>query len=118
MNYGMHCHDICPKADIDTVLDAGKENGIGQIPLAFGKSIAGYDFSAGHYSPGFAHMIGRQLRERDIHVAVLGCPGQNMRNRTLRCCLRIPIRSDITAMWRICKKYMRKSSAAIRFMVY
>lgn len=73
MNYGMRCHDICPKADIDTVLDTVKANGIDQIQLAFGKSFAGFDFSAGHYSPGFAHMIAKKLKERGIHVAVLGC---------------------------------------------
>ena len=31
MNYGMRCHDICPKTDIDTLLDTVKENGICQI---------------------------------------------------------------------------------------
>lgn len=73
MNYGMRCHDICQKADIDTVLDTVKENGIHQIQLAFGKSIAGFDFGPGHYSPGMAHMIGDKLKERNIHVSVLGC---------------------------------------------
>lgn len=73
MNYGMRCHDICAKGDIDTVLDAVKANRIDQIQLAFGKSFAGYDFGPGHYSPGFARMIGKKLRERDIHVAILGC---------------------------------------------
>lgn len=69
----MRCHDLCAKADIDTVLDTVKENGIHQIQLAFGKSIAGFDFAPGHYSPGMAHMIAEKLKERDIHVAVLGC---------------------------------------------
>lgn len=73
MNYGMRCHDLCKKADIDTVLDTVKDNGIRQIQLAFGKSVAGFDFSAGHYSPGLAHMIADKLKERDIHVAILGC---------------------------------------------
>ncbi len=73
MNYGMRCHDICAKGDMDTVLDTVKANRIGQIQLAFGKSFAGYDFGPGHYSPGFARMIGEKLKERDIHVAVLGC---------------------------------------------
>ena len=73
MNFGMRCHDLCPKADMDTVFDTVKANGISQIQLAFGKSFAGYDFSAGHYSPGFARMIAGKLKERDIHVAVLGC---------------------------------------------
>ncbi|MCD8121080.1 MAG: sugar phosphate isomerase/epimerase [Clostridiales bacterium] len=73
MNYGMRCHDICKKGDIDTVLDAVKENGIHQIQLALGKSFAGYNFEAGHYSPGFAHMIADKLKARDIHVAILGC---------------------------------------------
>lgn len=73
MNFGMRCHDICPKADMDTVFDAVKNNGIDQIQLALGKSISGYDFNYGHYSPGFGRLIGRKLKERDIHVAVLGC---------------------------------------------
>lgn len=73
MNYGMRCHDLCGKADIDTVLDTVKESGIGQIQLAFGKSIEGFDFGPGHYSPGMAHMIADKLKERDIHVAILGC---------------------------------------------
>jgi len=73
MNFGMRCHDICPKADMDTVFDAVKNNGIDQIQLALGKSVSGYDFNYGHYSPGFGRLIGRKLKERDIHVAVLGC---------------------------------------------
>lgn len=73
MNYGMRCHDICPKTDIDTLLDTVKENGICQIQLAFGKSISGFDFGPGHYSPGFAHIISDKLKVRGIHVAVLGC---------------------------------------------
>lgn len=73
MNYGMRCHDICGKKDLDSLFDTVKENGIDQIQLAFGKSVAGYDFSPGHYSPGFAHMIRKKLDERGIHVAILGC---------------------------------------------
>lgn len=73
MNYGMRCHDICPAGEIDAVLDAVKANGIHQIQLAMGKSFPGYDFGPGHYSPGFAHTIGKKLKEREIHVAVLGC---------------------------------------------
>lgn len=73
MNYGMRCHDICPKGTMDEVFDAVKANGIHQIQLALGKSISGYDFNYGHYSPGFGRTIGQKLKERDIHVAVLGC---------------------------------------------
>ncbi len=73
MNYGMRCHDICPKADMDTVFDAVRANNINQIQLALGKSISGYDFDYGSYSPGFGRLIGQKLKERDIHVAVLGC---------------------------------------------
>lgn len=73
MNYGMRCHDICPKGDMDTVFDTVKAYGIHQIQLVLGKSIAGYDFAPGHYSPGLAHVIGDKLKERKIHVAVLGC---------------------------------------------
>lgn len=73
MNYGMRCHDICGKTDIDTVLDMVQENGIHQIQLAMSKSFTGYSFEPGNYSPGFAHMISDKLKERNIHVAVLGC---------------------------------------------
>ena len=48
-------------------------NHVDQIQLAMGKSIAGYNFDHGHYSPGFARMIRKKLDENDIHVAVLGC---------------------------------------------
>lgn len=73
MNYGMRCHDICPQGSMDEVFDAVKKNGIDQIQLALGKSISGYDFNYGHYSPGFGRTIGQKLKERNIHVAVLGC---------------------------------------------
>lgn len=73
MNFGMRCHDICPKSDMDTVLNHVKELGVTQIQLAFSKSFEGYDFNYGHYSPGFGRMIGRKLAERNIHVSVLGC---------------------------------------------
>lgn len=73
MNYGMRCHDICPKSDMDTVFNSVKENNIHQIQLAMGKSIEGFDFNYGHYSPGFGRTIGQKLKENQIHVAVLGC---------------------------------------------
>lgn len=73
MNYGMRCHDICGSGTIDQVLDTVAANRINQIQLAMGKSFTGYDFSYGHYSPGFAHMIADKLNERNIHVSVLGC---------------------------------------------
>lgn len=73
MNFGMRCHDLCPKGEIDTVFDAVRDHGINQIQLAFGKSISGLDFNYGHYSPGLGRMVGEKLKERDIHVAILGC---------------------------------------------
>ncbi len=73
MNYGMRCHDICPKGDIDAVFDGVRDSGIHQIQLALGKSISGFDFNYGHYSPGFGRVIREKLKERGIHVAVLGC---------------------------------------------
>ena len=73
MNYGMRCHDICPKGDIDAVFDRVRDSGIHQIQLALGKSISGFDFNYGHYSPGFGCVIREKLKERGIHVAVLGC---------------------------------------------
>ena len=90
MNYGMRCHDICPKSDIDTVFNAVRDNKINQIQLALGKSIAGYDFEYGHYSPGFGRMIRQKLEERNIHVAVLGCyinptnPDEKERQKAVR----------------------------------
>lgn len=38
-----------------------KENGVHQIQLAFAKSISNYDFTTGHYNPGFARYIKEQL---------------------------------------------------------
>ena len=51
MNYGMRCRDIRPKTDIDTLFDTVAANHVDQIQLAMGKSIAGYSFDHGHYSP-------------------------------------------------------------------
>ena len=49
MNYGMRCHDLCPKTDIDTLVNTIAANHVDQIQLAMGKSIAGYNFDHGHY---------------------------------------------------------------------
>lgn len=73
MNFGMRCHDICPKGSMEIVFDAVRDNGISQIQLAFGKSLEGIDVRPGHYSPGLAHKIENELKTRNIHVAVLGC---------------------------------------------
>ncbi|MEG0564738.1 MAG: sugar phosphate isomerase/epimerase family protein [Hungatella sp.] len=73
MNFGMRCHDICKKGDMDTVFDAVKALGVHQIQLAMGKSITSFDSNYGHYSPGLGKAIGDKLKERDIHVAILGC---------------------------------------------
>ncbi len=73
LNCGMRTHDLCPKGDMDTVFDAIQAKGIHNIQLAFQKSIAGYDFGPGHYSPGLAHTVADKLKARDIHVTILGC---------------------------------------------
>lgn len=73
MNFGMRCHDICPKSDMDTVLNQVENLGVHQIQLALGKSFEGYDFNYGHYSPGFGRTIADKLAKRSIHVPVLGC---------------------------------------------
>lgn len=73
LSFGMRCHDICPKMPMEALFEEVRANGIDQIQLAFGKSISDYDFSPGHYSPGFARYIGRLLEKNGIHVAVLGC---------------------------------------------
>lgn len=73
LNTGMRCHDLCPKMEMEKVFAEAKANNIHQIQLAFGKSISNYDFSTGHYSPGFARCIASELQKNDVHVAVLGC---------------------------------------------
>lgn len=73
LNTGMRCHDLCPKMEMERVFAQVRSNGVDQIQLAFGKSISDYDFSTGHYSPGFARMIAGELHRYQIHVAVLGC---------------------------------------------
>ena len=72
-NYGMRCHDIAPKGTVQEVLDKVVDNGVLQIQLAMGKSFSDFDSSYGHYSPGAAHMLRKELDKRGIHVAVLGC---------------------------------------------
>ena len=50
MNYGMRCHDLCPKTDIDTLVNTIAANHVDQIQLAMGKSIAGYNFDQRGFS--------------------------------------------------------------------
>ena len=71
--FGMRCHDICPKMPMEELFQEVRANQIDQIQLAFGKSISDYDFSVGHYSPGFGRYIASLLEKNQIHVAVLGC---------------------------------------------
>lgn len=86
----MRCHDICPKADMDTVFDAVQNLGVQQIQLALAKSIEGYNFDYGHYSPGFGREIRKKLEKRGIHVSVLGCyinptnPDEGERQKAVR----------------------------------
>ena len=73
LSFGMRCHDICPKMQMEELFQEVRANQIDQIQLAFGKSISDYDFSVGHYSPGFGRYIASLLEKNQIHVAVLGC---------------------------------------------
>ena len=73
LSFGMRCHDICPKMPMEELFQEVRANQIDQIQLAFGKSISDYDFSVGHYSPGFGCYIASLLEKNQIHVAVLGC---------------------------------------------
>ena len=73
LNTGMRCHDICPKMEMEQVFEQVKMLGVSNIQLALGKSIAGYDFGPGHFTPGLGHRISRLLQENGIHVTVLGC---------------------------------------------
>lgn len=71
LNTGMRCHDLCPMMEMEKLFAQVREHDIRQIQLAFGKSISDYDFTAGHYSSGFARTIARELEKNQIHVAVL-----------------------------------------------
>ena len=73
IQFGMRCHDICPKAPLTQVLDAVQSNHIHYIQLALSKSVSDYDFSYGKYSSGLGRLLKEELEARDIHVAVLGC---------------------------------------------
>ena len=73
LNIGMRCHDLCPKMEMEKLFEQVKESGVHQIQLALGKSVSNYDFTTGHYSPGLARTIARELDRNQIHVAVLGC---------------------------------------------
>lgn len=73
IQFGMRCHDLCPKMEMERLFEEIKANDIHQVQLAFKKSITNYDFSTGHYSAGFGRYIASQLEKNDIHVAVLGC---------------------------------------------
>lgn len=73
IQFGMRAHDFAPAGAMEDFFDKLHRGGIRHIQLAMAKSIANYDVSYGHYSAGFAHYIGEQLRKNDLHVAVLGC---------------------------------------------
>lgn len=73
IQFGMRAHDFCAPGKMADVFDQLRDGGIRHIQLAPAKSITDYDFSYGNYSAGFAHYIGEQLKERGLHVAVLGC---------------------------------------------
>ncbi|MBS1484335.1 MAG: sugar phosphate isomerase/epimerase, partial [Clostridium sp.] len=61
LNIGMRCHDLCPKMEMERVFEEVRDNHIHQIQLAFSKSVSNYDFTTGHYSPGFARYIASEL---------------------------------------------------------
>lgn len=90
MNYGMRCHDICPKGTMDQVFGAVQKQGIHEIQLALSKSIADVDSSYGHYSAGLGRTISERLKSHEIHVSVLGCyinptnPNEAMRQAEVR----------------------------------
>lgn len=73
IQFGMRCHDLCPKMEMEKLFEEIKANDIHQVQLAFKKSVSNYDFSTGHYSAGFGRYIASWLEKNDIHVAVLGC---------------------------------------------
>lgn len=73
IQFGIRAHDFCPPGKMDDLFSGLRRAGIHHIQLALEKSVADYDFTYGHYSAGFAHLIGEKLKENELHVAVLGC---------------------------------------------
>lgn len=73
MAFGMRGHDLVAKQPFETFVEKVAENGIKNVQLAFKKSISDIDFTTGNYSPGLGNYIGSKLREKNIHIAVLGC---------------------------------------------
>jgi len=73
VNFGIRGHDLGGKQSFNDFLAKVSKNNIEQVQLAFKKSISDIDFSVGHYNPGLAHFISKNLKANNIHVAVLGC---------------------------------------------
>ena len=90
LNTGMRCHDICPKMEMEQVFEQVRQLGVENIQLALGKSIAGYDFGPGHFTPGLGRRISGLLKEKGVHVTVLGCvinpanPDEEARHTAMR----------------------------------
>ncbi|MCL2415343.1 MAG: sugar phosphate isomerase/epimerase [Defluviitaleaceae bacterium] len=71
MKIGMRGHDL-GKLPLIEFMEKARETGIDEIQLAFAKAISDYDFSAGHFSPGFARFVRQNLQKNGLHVPVLG----------------------------------------------
>ena len=90
IQYGMRVHDICGRGTVTEVLDQVERLGVHYIQLAMGKSFSDIDSTAGHYSDGQACYVAEELRERGLHVSVLGCyinpaqPDESARQREVQ----------------------------------
>ena len=69
IQFGMRCHDLCPKMEMEKLFEEVKANNIHQVQLAFKKSITNYDFSTGHYSAGFGRYIRSLLEAGEVRRA-------------------------------------------------
>lgn len=73
IQFGMRVHDVCPKGEMQSVLDNTAALGVRHIQLAMGKSFSDVNTTPGHYSAGLAWRIRQELEQRRLHTAVLGC---------------------------------------------
>ena len=61
LNTGMRCHDLCEKWRWKRCSSWQRKMECTRSSFAFAKSISNYDFTTGHYNPGFARYIKEQL---------------------------------------------------------
>ena len=73
MAFGMRGHDLGGQQKFDEFLSKVSEYNIDLVQLAFKKSISDINFTLGNYNSGLGYFINKNLKNNNIHVAVLGC---------------------------------------------